>query len=771
MRLSLLSRIFISLCSLPLLADCTSITVGTSGVTDLVCNGRDWINAAPSRWLGWYWTSAVDTVPTTGLFTPTSTASADLGGGVFQQIASVSGVPIINTQMSASIAGSVMTQTWRVENVHSTNKYCPLYESVNIVWAGAVTTNQGLFRGAPYVANSLPLIFMADSTGSIGWRITSYGTKMQFGTLTTAISSSSLRWGTVDSGGSGFCLDPGDVQTVVMEYRFGDSADTILSSQKSFVDSYVSSNPINLADRRPIGAVFLSSTGSRSTNNPRGWISSLTSDLNDPNYSTKLASFQSAMLTMGDTIVSKVQSAGGQGVVIWDIEGQELDHASSYVCDPRLVDTMAPEMSGVVDAFYSKFRSAGMRYGHCIRPTEILAQVGSVSGPCDYGQYTGSGGNSANVVIKMGMSESIPYAGTAYYCKADGEWHPRDTTVSSVNDVADTITTAGDYYFNNDVIVMYSSGTMPGGLTTNQAYYVVNKSGIAFQVSLSIGGAAVNITSAGSGTITATAPRDQRNIQYDAALQSMIDKVTYARNRWGSTLFYVDTLSVRGITTLPSNVIQTLNSLFPDCVFFPEILANYENNEGEWMNSLPFKNSGAYSFYEVPATFYSASILSAAGKQYPASFNYLANVSLTGNKFNSTDRPAIIRGISQGSIGVFTAWFGTGWEPIVDVYSEAATTNATVAMTDSGQSRTFKSAPGTSFTYPVTARVYFADTANNLAASTTYCTRLATDFCYLAGVLQPTATLNLSTTPYYQIRYYNFAGNLVSNPGTYGTLQ
>lgn len=83
---------------------------------------------------------------------------------------------------------------------------------------------------------------------------------------------------------------------------------------------------------------------------------------------------------------------------------------------------------------------------------------------------------------------------------------------------------------------------------------------------------------------------------------------------------------------------------------------------------------------------------------------------------------------------------------------------------------TFESAPGTSFTYPVTARVYFADTANNLAASTTYCTRKATDSCYLAGVLQSTAALDLSALPYYSVRYYDFAGNLVSQ-GPYATLQ
>jgi hypothetical protein len=132
----------------------------------------------------------------------------------------------------------------------------------------------------------------------------------------------------------------------------------------------------------------------------------------------------------------------------------------------------------------------------------------------------------------------------------------------------------------------------------------------------------------------------------------------------------------------------------------------------------------------------------------------------------------MLSGVASGDILSYNGWYGNSSQTTaINLYAAAATLNATVAMTDRGQQRTFKSSPGTSFTYPVTARVYFSDTANNLAFSTTYCTRRATDSCYLNGVLQSTAALDLSALTYYQIRYYDFAGGLVSNPGFHGRIQ
>ena len=61
-------------------------------------------------------------------------------------------------------------------------------------------------------------------------------------------------------------------------------------------------------------------------------------------------------------------------------------------------------------------------------------------------------------------------------------------------------------------------------------------------------------------------------------------------------------------------------------------------------------------------------------------------------------------------------------------------------------------------------RVYYADTAGDLPASTTYCEMRGMPQCYQAGIWTGGATVNLLGLPASQIRYYDFDGNFVSNP-------
>ena len=54
---------------------------------------------------------------------------------------------------------------------------------------------------------------------------------------------------------------------------------------------------------------------------------------------------------------------------------------------------------------------------------------------------------------------------------------------------------------NGNQVTLYTTGTTPGGLSAGQIYFVVNATsgGTVFKLSLSSGGAAINITSAGTG--------------------------------------------------------------------------------------------------------------------------------------------------------------------------------------------------------------------------------------------------------------------------------
>lgn len=74
----------------------------------------------------------------------------------------------------------------------------------------------------------------------------------------------------------------------------------------------------------------------------------------------------------------------------------------------------------------------------------------------------------------------------------------RQFTVNAATDVITNVN--GAHNLNNgDLIAMNSTNLLPSGLSTIP-FYVVNRTGTTFKVSLTLGGPAVNITDAGTGT-------------------------------------------------------------------------------------------------------------------------------------------------------------------------------------------------------------------------------------------------------------------------------
>lgn len=80
----------------------------------------------------------------------------------------------------------------------------------------------------------------------------------------------------------------------------------------------------------------------------------------------------------------------------------------------------------------------------------------------------------------------------------------------TANSSTEYLTSAGHGLSNGDQLNFLSDDTLPGGLTSfdyaspwgGEIYYVINKTTNTFQVSLTLGGSAVNITSTGTGTHT-----------------------------------------------------------------------------------------------------------------------------------------------------------------------------------------------------------------------------------------------------------------------------
>lgn len=68
----------------------------------------------------------------------------------------------------------------------------------------------------------------------------------------------------------------------------------------------------------------------------------------------------------------------------------------------------------------------------------------------------------------------------------------------------DAFTSAAHTIGNGARVQFSSTGTLPGGIEAGRTYYVVSVTTNTFKVALNIGGSAVDLTSNGSGTITAT---------------------------------------------------------------------------------------------------------------------------------------------------------------------------------------------------------------------------------------------------------------------------
>lgn len=75
-------------------------------------------------------------------------------------------------------------------------------------------------------------------------------------------------------------------------------------------------------------------------------------------------------------------------------------------------------------------------------------------------------------------------------------------TVSGVDDGTDVFTSASHGLVNGDAVKFHAVTTLPAGLSAVRTYYIVNRNASDFQVSKTVGGAVLDVTSAGSGTIT-----------------------------------------------------------------------------------------------------------------------------------------------------------------------------------------------------------------------------------------------------------------------------
>lgn len=180
----------------------------------------------------------------------------------------------------------------------------------------------------------------------------------------------------------GLTIDPGQekTQTVTLRVAPGSAADTNFNPVAFFAADYrafAAKHPrvLHWPDRRAILANMSckSARGYRLgyTTNPRGWNAGA-----DVTTTNGFASFKAGKLGEARRLVKICRNQNAQGVIIWDLEGEECRHAITYNGSPDRLMLQSPEMDEVADEFFAIFAEAGVRAGVCIRPQRLQLRSG-----------------------------------------------------------------------------------------------------------------------------------------------------------------------------------------------------------------------------------------------------------------------------------------------------------------------------------------------------------------------------------------------------------
>ena len=187
---------------------------------------------------------------------------------------------------------------------------------------------------------------------------------------------------------------PGQTDSFTVSLRFAASGTSIASLASDADQSWAKTWPAILAwtDRRLIGTAYLASSPSGDPtkpggypNNPRRYFNDGQASDFDVTTAAGLVKFQQRVLDQAKATVTNLQRLNAQGVITWDIEGEEYPQETSYVCSPDQIATIAPEMESILqntsssyngmkldDAYFKTIHDAGFRVGVCVRPQQFV---------------------------------------------------------------------------------------------------------------------------------------------------------------------------------------------------------------------------------------------------------------------------------------------------------------------------------------------------------------------------------------------------------------
>ena len=182
-------------------------------------------------------------------------------------------------------------------------------------------------------------------------------------------------------------LQPGSSLSYTVSLRFTPegTAANVADANASFAQTYPSQ--MTWTDKRILGTAYLASSPASTgdVTQPGGYPTNPRRYYNDPTVdittAAGLQTFQDRILAQAASNVTDARNMNAQGVITWDIEGEEYPQTTSYVCSPDQIAAVAPEMESTItdntssfygqkldDAYFNTMTTAGLRVGLCLRP-------------------------------------------------------------------------------------------------------------------------------------------------------------------------------------------------------------------------------------------------------------------------------------------------------------------------------------------------------------------------------------------------------------------
>jgi hypothetical protein len=125
-------------------------------------------------------------------------------------------------------------------------------------------------------------------------------------------------------------------------------------------------------------------------------------------------------------------------------------------------------------------------------------------------------------------------------------------------------------------------------------------------------------------------------------LPELLVKVQYASQRWGCTIFYIDSTVTNDGTTISADVMEGLHEAYPNYLFIPE-----EKNYRDYAYVAPLNSFSDFGITGTPATEYEV---------YPQAFSSIFIHNSEQGQLTAA-RAALTASAKNGDLFIFNAWY------------------------------------------------------------------------------------------------------------------